>query len=82
MGIKQSNMGITLSSETVQQMRRDKYLSVFSPNAGKCRKNADQNNSEYGHFLRNVLYKERNDLRVFHNIFGLPMLVYTFACLQ
>ena len=31
---------------------RDKYLSVFSPNAGKCGKNADQNNSEYGHFLR------------------------------
>ena len=28
-----------------------KYLSVFSPNAGKCGKNADQNNSEYGHFL-------------------------------
>ena len=30
-----------------------KYLSVFSPNAGKCGKNADQNNSEYGHLLRN-----------------------------
>ena len=29
-------------------IRRDtKYLSVFSPNAGKCGKNADQNNSEY-----------------------------------
>ena len=26
--------------------------SVFSPNAGKCRKYADQNNSEYGLFLR------------------------------
>ena len=32
------------------------YFSVFSPNAGKCGKNADQNNSEYGHFLRSVLY--------------------------
>ena len=30
------------------------YLSVFSPNAGKCRKNADQNNSEYGNFLHSV----------------------------
>ena len=30
-------------------------LSVFSPNAGKCRKNADQNNSEYGNFLRSVM---------------------------
>ena len=30
------------------------YLSVFSPNAGKCGKNADQNNSEYGQFLRSV----------------------------
>ena len=27
---------------------------VFSPNAEKCGKNADQNNSEYGHFLRSV----------------------------
>ena len=30
------------------------HLSVFSPNAGKCGKNADQNNSEYGHFLRSA----------------------------
>ena len=27
-------------------------VPVFSPNAGKRGKNADQNNSEYGHFLR------------------------------
>ena len=33
------------------------YLSVFSPNAGKCGENADQNNSEYGHFLRSVALK-------------------------
>ena len=33
-------------------IRRDtEYLPVFSPNAEKCRKNADQNNSEYEHFL-------------------------------
>ena len=33
--------------------RRDtEYLSVFSPNAGKCGKNEDQNNSKYGLFLR------------------------------
>ena len=31
------------------------YLSVFSPNAGKCGKNADQNNSEYVHFLCSVI---------------------------
>ena len=24
-------------------------LSVFSPNAGKCGENAEQNNTEYGH---------------------------------
>ena len=30
------------------------YLSVFSLNAGKSGKNVDQNNSEYGLFLRNV----------------------------
>ena len=36
-------------------LRRDtQHLSVFSPNAEKCEKNADQNNSEYGHFLRSV----------------------------
>ena len=35
----------------------DWYLSVFSPNAGKCRKNADQNNSEYGHFLRSESFQ-------------------------
>ena len=36
-------------------IRRDlPYLSVFSPNAGKFGKNADQNNSEYEHFLRRV----------------------------
>ena len=29
----------------------DRY-SVFSLNAGKCGKNVDQNNSEYGYFLR------------------------------
>ena len=28
------------------------YPSVFSPNAGKCGKNADQNNFEYGHFSK------------------------------
>ena len=31
------------------------YLSVFSPNAGKCGENADQKNSEYGHFLCSIL---------------------------
>ena len=31
-------------------------LFIFSPNAGKCRKNADQNNSKYGHFLRSGHY--------------------------
>ena len=36
-------------------LRRD-YLSVFSPNAEKSGKNADQNNSEYGLFLRSKWY--------------------------
>ena len=31
--------------------RNTEYISVFSPNAGKCGKNVFQNNSEYGHFL-------------------------------
>ena len=36
-------------------IRRDTYLSVFSPNVGKCGKNADLNNSEYGRFLGSAL---------------------------
>ena len=36
--------------------RDTECLSVFSPNAGKCGKNADQNNSEYGRFLRSERY--------------------------
>ena len=33
-------------------IRRDtSYLFVFRLNAGKCRKNADQHTSDYGHFL-------------------------------
>ena len=31
------------------------YLSVFSPNAGNCGKNGDQNNSEHGSFCLNVV---------------------------
>ena len=34
--------------------RSTPYLSKFCPNAGKCGKNMDQNNSECGHFLRSV----------------------------
>ena len=45
---------IFLHSNWIQ--RDSLYLSVFSPNAEKCEKNADQNNSEYGLFLRSGLY--------------------------
>ena len=41
------------------------YLSVFSPNAGKCGNNADQNNSEYGHFLRSVIHEVNFFLQIF-----------------
>ena len=30
---------------------------MFSPKEGKCGKNADENNSEYGHFLRSAVYQ-------------------------
>ena len=33
-------------------------LSIYSPNAEKCGKNSDQNNSKYGHFLRSALCAE------------------------
>ena len=34
--------------------RHAPYLSVFSPNVGRCGKNTDQNNSEYRLFFRSV----------------------------
>ena len=34
------------------------YFSVFSLNVGKCGKNEDQSNSEYGHFVRSRKQKE------------------------
>ena len=37
-------------------IRRDQYLSIFNPNAGKCRKNADQNNFKYRLFLFSVSF--------------------------
>ena len=37
--------------------RDNTCLSVFSPNTGKCGKNADENNSEYGQFLRNTCHE-------------------------
>ena len=43
---------------------KNAYLSVFSPNAEKWGKNADQNNSEYRHFLRNVPFKGFADLKI------------------
>ena len=43
-----------------EKMLRIQYLSVFSQNAGKCVKKEDQNNSEYGHFLRSVIEKSFN----------------------
>ena len=50
--------GVTVKEELAQlsdifKMIEDTpCLSKFSPNAGKYGKNADQNNSEYRHFLR------------------------------
>ena len=53
------------------------YLSVFSPNAGKCGTNADQNNSEYGHFLRStdnsdgiIFLFRNNNFRDLREVFG------------
>ena len=41
----------------LDRIRRDtEYFSVLSPNAGKFRKNVDQNNSEYERLLRRVFF--------------------------
>ena len=37
------------------------HFPVFCPNAGKCRKNADLNNSEYGLFLRSEEWSFSDD---------------------
>ena len=51
------------------------YLSVFSPNAGKCGKNTDKNNSEYGHFLRSVVLFEKYILCFFRLV--KPFAIYS-----
>ena len=51
-------------------IRRDTlYFSVFSANVGKCRKNTDQNNSEYGHFLRSVYFQRSHFFTLPSNYF-------------
>ena len=35
---------------------RSEYGEILNLNAGKCGKNADQNNGEYGHSLHSVIY--------------------------
>ena len=34
------------------------HFPAFGPNAEKCGKNMDQNNSEYGHFLRTECFHQ------------------------
>ena len=41
-------------SQNLKELRDTPYLTLFSTNSRKCGKNADQNYSEYGHFLRSV----------------------------
>ena len=53
-------------------------LSIFSTKAGKCAKNADQNNSECGHFLRcgSLGFFFRHSL----NIFSTNSKMYLTSC--
>ena len=46
-------------SQNLKELRDTPYLSVFSTNARECGKNADQNYSEYGRFLRSVYQNYR-----------------------
>ena len=49
-------------------IRRDtEYLSIFSPDTGGCSKNADQNNYEYGLFLRSVSVSLNLDIRRYYS---------------
>ena len=49
--------------------RDTEYLPVFGPNAEKCGKNADQNNSEYGHMNCQILYLKTNSITlVFYDL--------------
>ena len=47
---QRNNRKIYMQSVTDCNWTRTSYLSAFSPNAGKCGENADQNNFEYRHF--------------------------------
>ena len=43
------------------------YLSIFSPNARKCGENADQNNSEYGHFFRSYCNHQILTINIYYH---------------
>ena len=47
---------------------------IFSPNAEKCGKNADQNNSEYGHFVGSGSF--------YHSKFSSPKIPTTYNSLR
>ena len=51
-------------------------LEGVSPNARKSGKNADQNNSEYGLFLRSPLLQKNRDREIiFENNYSYHMLI-------
>ena len=62
---QRNNRKIYMQSVTDCNWTRTSYLSAFSPDAGKCGENADQNNFEYGHFLRSVSIIRFNILQIF-----------------
>ena len=70
------------------EIRSIKYLFVFSQIAGKCGKNADQNNSEYGHFLRSdgeisnlSILSRKNCVLLNSRMVVWPLLIF-FICLH
>ena len=51
--------------------------SVFGLNAGKCGKNADQNNSEHGHFISSAMLCFVISFQLFsHNYQTLNIIIY------
>ena len=58
-----------------------KILRIY-PYSDRMRENADQNNSEYGHFLRSVKNKQlQNTLKQLKsNVKGLNLILLKFRC--
>ena len=77
--IKKSVFGVFWSAFFTDFLAFGLNLSVFSPNAGKSGKSLDQNNSEYGLFLRRVTIWQSFTIWKFLKLWLFDFFFYTFT---